>query len=204
MKTLLITVLSIIVLTGTFLYIFQNFISPSNGQNWVSPAALIQSPDPSAEIQSPLPVPAIPRLLSIPDLNVEAIVEDVGLDNENKMDVPKNAMNAGWYNLGVKPGETGNAVMAGHLDKKDGSPAIFYNLTKLKKGDILQVTDNLGQQYRYIVTETKSYALKDFPLQEVFGPNSKARLNLITCEGNFNKSSNLYSHRFVVYSELEK
>ncbi len=68
-----------------------------------------------AYMKQPAPV-SFPKILSIPKLEVNAEIETVGLDNKGAMDVPKNAMNVAWYNLGPKPGEKGNAVMAGHLD----------------------------------------------------------------------------------------
>lgn len=145
-----------------------------------------------------------PVQFSIPSLDVESVeVESVGLDKENKMDIPKNENNVAWYNLGVKPGEMGNAVIAGHYDKKSGDPSVFYDINKLKKGDELVVTDAKGKKLTFEVTEVKTYELSKFPLEEVFGKNSKPRLNLITCEGNFDTNSKLYSHRLVVYSELK-
>lgn len=145
-----------------------------------------------------------PISFSMSALGIEnVIVESVGLDSENKMDVPKNSDNVGWYNLGAKPGQKGSVVMAGHLDKKTGEPAVFYDIKKLKPGDELKITDADDKEFTYLVTKIQSYELSKFPLQEVFGSNDKARLNLITCEGTFDKNSDLYSHRLVVYSELK-
>lgn len=145
-----------------------------------------------------------PISFSIPSLDINnALVESVGLDKDSKMDIPKKDEDVAWYNLGAKPGERGNAVMAGHLDTKTGAPAVFYNINKLKPGDEISVRSKDGKIYKYFVTEVKTYELEKFPLVEVFGAGDKARLNLITCEGNYNKSSKLYSHRLVVYSELK-
>lgn len=145
---------------------------------------------------------SIPKKLSIPIINVEAQVESVGLDSKKAMDVPKGAMNAGWYNLGVKPGEVGNAVMAGHLDKADGSPAVFWNVARLKPGDKITVEDENGKSSSFSVTRVTKYPYDDFPLQEVFGPTDKRRLNLISCNGEWNSKTHNYSERTVVYSEL--
>lgn len=154
---------------------------------------------------SPSPDPVTePLTFSIPSLGIQnAAVESVGLDKEGKMDIPKKDENVAWYNLGAKPGEVGNAVLAGHLDTKSGSPAVFYNISKLKPGDELQVKSKDGKEYKYSVTSVERYELAEFPLIEVFGAGDKPRLNLITCEGNYDKDSRLYSHRLVVYSELK-
>lgn len=148
------------------------------------------------------PVISKPKTLSIPSLNIDASVEFVGLTSKGAMDIPKKDQDVAWYQLGVKPGEIGNAVIAGHLDKKDGSPAVFYDIKNLKKGDKINVEDESGKVRSFVVTRTATYEMEKFPLEEVFGNSTRANLNLITCEGVFNTTSRLYSHRFVVYSEL--
>lgn len=152
-----------------------------------------------------LSTPALePVSFSIPALKLSSItIESVGLDDESKMDIPEDDNNVAWYNLGVKPGEPGNAVIAGHYDKQSGDPAVFYNIGKLKPGDELIVTDESGKNLTFLVKGIRSYKLEDFPLTEVFGLHDQPRLNLITCEGEYDDSSKLYSHRFVVYSELK-
>lgn len=165
-------------------------------------------PSPSATITrefkiEPYSEVLAPSSFSIPKLGVKSVmVESVGLDGQNKMDIPKDEENVAWYNLGAKPGEVGNAVLAGHYDKKTGEPAVFYDLSKLEPGDELVVMDKGNTEYIYKVTKKVSYELDEFPLQEVFGTSHEPRLNLITCEGTYDKSSKLYSHRLVVYSEL--
>lgn len=143
-----------------------------------------------------------PVSISIPKINVNANVESVGMDEKKNMDTPKNADNVAWYNLGYKPGQKGNSVLAGHYDKVDGSPAVFWDLTKLSQGDEIIVTDKDGNETKFAVTRIEKYPYDDFPLQEVFGDTSDAMLNLITCEGDWNSATGMYSHRNVVYSKL--
>lgn len=143
-----------------------------------------------------------PQTLRIPRLGVNASVESVGLTPEGNMGVPKNAGNVGWYNLGYKLGENGSVVLAGHLDDVYGQPAVFYNLSRLQVGDEIFATDQNGKEYRYRVTRKVNYPYNQLPLQEVFVSNDKARLNLITCQGVFDRSQRNYTHRIVVYSEI--
>lgn len=184
-------------LIGVILFGVGTF-SNNDASGLISP-----TPEPRESIQIPQEKNAsVPVTLSIPKLEIETKVEHVGLDKDNAMDIPKVDMNAAWYQLGAKPGELGNSVMAGHFDKKDGTPAVFAKLGELEKGDEIIVTDENGKTLKFNVTETASYKLDEFPLKAVFGSHTKARLNLITCEGIFDKSSKLYSHRLVVFSEL--
>lgn len=144
----------------------------------------------------------LPIKLEIPNIDVSTEVEYVGLDSKRNMDVPKDAANVGWYNLGPKPGELGSAVMAGHLDDPNGNPAVFWDLKKLQKGDEIKISDENGNINTFKVSRIETYPFNEFPLQEVFADISGKYLNLITCEGEFDKATKNYSERTVVYSEL--
>jgi sortase A len=146
--------------------------------------------------------PSLPKTFIVPKLGINAPVEHVGMDSKGAMDVPKNADNVAWYKLGYKVGDKGSAVIAGHFDKVDGSPAVFYNLTSLTKGDEILVRDEAGKEFKYKVTSKQTFNFDEVPLNEVFASSDKARLNLITCDGVFDKNAKNYSKRTVIYSEL--
>lgn len=146
---------------------------------------------------------AEPQTLTIPKLGVTAAVETVGEDAAGRMDVPKGVFNVGWYGPGFKPGEKGNAVMAGHLDTTTGAPAVFYNINQLVQGDQIIVIDKNGKDLTFEVTNVQSYTFDQVPLQEIFGPSDKPKLNLITCTGVWNQGSRNYSNRLVVSAELK-
>lgn len=143
-----------------------------------------------------------PKTISISKINVTAQLESVAMDEKGSMATPDDADNGAWYNLGAKPGQKGNAVIAGHYDKKDGSPAVFWDVGKLVPGDEIVITDAKGNTKKFEVTGSEKYPYDNFPMQKVFGDNSEAMLNLITCEGDWNSSTGMYSHRTVVFSRL--
>jgi sortase A len=163
----------------------------------------VNQTDPEESLQvTPQAVAFIPSRLIVPKLKINAAVEHVGVDKNQNMDVPKQAMNVAWYKSGYKPGEVGNAVMAGHYDRKNGSPAIFYNLSKLSIGDTFSVVSQDGREQKYKVTGRRTYNTNDFPIEQVFGGHNKPRLNLITCSGEWNRNAQSYTKRTVVFSEL--
>ncbi len=143
-----------------------------------------------------------PEKLTISALGINAPVEAVGLDAKRNMDVPKKPEDVGWYKLGYKPGEAGNAVFAGHLDWTNG-PAVFWELNKVKPGDQITVTDNSNRTLTFEVTNKQNYPWNQFPVQDVFGSQGDSKLILITCGGTFDKPSQNYSQRIVVYSILK-
>jgi sortase A len=150
----------------------------------------------------PVEAGIIPEHISIPKINVDAVVESVGMDEKGRMDVPKGADNTAWFKPGYKPGQVGSAVIDGHYDKESGDPAVFYDITKLTKGDEIIVSNGSGKKLTFAVVRIAEYPDDNFPIKEVFGPASKPMLNLITCQGKWNEESHNYSHRGVIYAEL--
>ena len=165
------------------------------------------SPKPAAPKQAP-PKPAPPKRVAKPSrfvintgsVKVNAPVEYLGLTENGGMASPKGWWNVGWYRLGTVPGQPGNAVIAGHLDATKGK-AVFWRLRYLKPGDIVSVTDTDGKITRFRVRKTRVYHKDNFPLNEVFGPSEGAHLNLITCDGTWNRSARVYDKRMVVYTD---
>lgn len=146
----------------------------------------------------------LPKTLEIPKINVDTTIESVGLDSKRNMDVPKDSDNVAWYNLGPKPGEPGSSVIAGHKDEVSGAPSVFWDLKKLEVGDKLLITDENGDIHTFSVTAKKEYPDADFPVEKVFSSKGPAMLNLITCEGVFNQTTKNYTHRTVIFSQLDE
>lgn len=142
-----------------------------------------------------------PRRLSIPRLKIDAPVLDVGLLKAGRMDVPPDGKKLGWYTLGAKPGEVGNAVIAGHLDTAKG-PGAFWELNKSKVGDAIDIYDEQGAKQEFVVRKTALYDMREpQPVTEIFGPAKTRSLNLITCAGTWDRAMSHYDKRFVVYAE---
>lgn len=157
---------------------------------------------PAGELSSAAaPVAGLPQRIRIPALRIDTEVEHVGLAPDGAMDVPKRYDTVGWYALGFRPGELGNAVMAGHLDSKTG-PAIFWRLRDLRPGDEVLVTSDDGAERRFLVRELAHYPFDQAPLDRIFGPGDHAALNLITCGGTFDQPTQNYDQRLVVYATL--
>ena len=198
MKKIFFIVLALVAIT----FLGRTIIQGSKEQTVKAPAAIPKAQTQTVAPQSPAIPKGQPTSLSIPALNITADVESVGMDSEGRMDVPKDDFNVAWYNLGFKPGAIGSSVIAGHFDARSGGPAIFYKLSTLKSGDEITVSYGNGEKFTFTVTESELYDVDDFPLQRVFNTTDKPRLNLITCDGVFDKQSRNYSERLVVYAEL--
>ncbi len=145
----------------------------------------------------------LPVRLKIPKINVDIALEYVGITSQGAVDVPKDPVNAAWFNLGPRPGEIGNAVIDGHSGWKNGIRVAFDNLYKLQKGDRVYVEDDKGVVTSFVVRESKKYD-PHADTADVFSSNDgKSYLNLITCEGIWDKVSKSYSKRLVVFTDKE-
>jgi len=163
----------------------------------------LSSVESQAVHEQPEWIPELPVRLVIPAINVDAHVQYVGLDQGGggEMDVPSNFTDVGWYQDGVRPGMRGSAVIAGHLDGKDVPQAVFYDLSKLKVGDevVIMSEERIEDIFHVVKIETYDY---DAPTTDVFrSVDGKARLNLITCGGEWLSAESLYNKRTVVFTE---
>ncbi len=147
---------------------------------------------------------ALPSRLKIPIINVNANVLHLGLTPEGAMDAPKGPDDVSWYDLGVVPGEVGSAVIAGHYGPwKTGAVSVFEDLNKLQKGDKVSVINEDGSEIVFVVRETKMFLATDNPQTVFSSTDGLAHLNLITCQGIWNKSDQSYSNRYVVFTDKE-
>ncbi|MER5193152.1 class F sortase [Streptomyces sp. NPDC002755] len=158
-------------------------------------------PDVRARSAPALP-PSPPDRVRIPSIHVDAPLTGLALTPAGSLDVPpagkKNL--AGWYEAGTTPGETGTAIVAGHVDNADG-PAVFYDLGALRKGSAVEVDRRDGSVAVFTVDAVEVYRAHDFPDEKVYGAASRPELRVITCGGGYTKSTG-YQGNVVVFAHL--
>ncbi|QFT90573.1 Sortase family protein [Bacillus sp. THAF10] len=145
----------------------------------------------------------VPANLRIPAIKVEASVMKVGLLDNGQMGVPDNEEDVAWFEPGTKPGNTGNAVLAAHVDSREG-PAVFWDLKKMEPGQEVFVTDEDGTELTFVVKRVERYPRDEAPIKEIFGNANSKNLNLITCTGTFDRANGGHEERLVVYTELKE
>ncbi|MDD2515866.1 MAG: class F sortase [Candidatus Gracilibacteria bacterium] len=147
----------------------------------------------------------LPIRLKIPKIGVDATIEYVGITSQGAMDLPKGRANVAWFDLGPRPGDNGNAVIAGHYGIwKDGTSTVFNDLHKLEKGDQIYIEDDKGVTVSFIVRESKKFN-PNADTSDIFNSNDeKSHLNLITCQGVWNKTKKSYPDRLVIFADKEE
>lgn len=144
-----------------------------------------------------------PVRLEIPAIGVDAIVEQVGRLPNGAMDVPKIAENVAWFDESAIPGQSGKAsVIAGHLDSPYG-PAVFYKLRMLVPGDEMAVTYANGDRRVFVIETKERYFFDQAPVDKIFGGTPRRTLNLITCDGAWDRGAANYQQRLVVYARMK-
>ena len=90
-------------------------------------------------------------------------------------------------------------MLIGHVDSKNG-PGIFYKLPQLKKGDVVMVTRSDRSVARFRVQLVKRYPKRSFPTALVYQGDGKASLRLVTCGGEFDRSTGHYLDNTIVFA----
>ncbi|QST00529.1 class F sortase [Pontibacillus sp. ALD_SL1] len=143
-----------------------------------------------------------PTRVRIPAINVDAPIVQKGLNEEREMEVPDNGEDVGWFEPGTMPGNSGNAILAGHVDDRTG-PAVFFDLKDLEQGDLIYLTGKDGKELTFEVNKVIAYPKDNAPLHKIFGPSNQRNLNLLTCTGTFDHSIQDHEERLVVYTSLK-
>lgn len=128
-------------------------------------------------------------------------VTDLGLREDNSLDVPSDAATVGWYDRSSSPGTVGPAVMAGHVNYS-GEDGTFATLKDVKKDDTVEVHRKDGTTAVFRVDEVGQYDKDAFPTDTVYGPTSDAEIRLITCGGVFNSARRSYDDNIVVFGRI--
>jgi sortase (surface protein transpeptidase) len=170
----------------------------------------VENPKPVAAVPaavglgSSFTVPSQPVRLLIPAIGVDAAIESVGLSLTGNGDIgiPTNFTDVAWYNEGPIPGMPGSAVIDGHLDGRKVPRAVFYDLGALRPGDLVGVVDQGGKTLQFQVVRLATYDYNASTSDIFSSDTTKARLNLITCAGDWLKDRKLYNKRVVVFTEL--
>ncbi|MDQ1483487.1 MAG: hypothetical protein QOF35_1563 [Actinomycetota bacterium] len=143
-----------------------------------------------------------PVAIEIPSIGVRTgRFVDLGRAGDGSLQVPKDFSAVGWYAQGSSPGQLGSAVLAGHVDGRNG-PAIFYRLGALRPGAAVRVGRKDGSTATFSVDRIQRFSKDRFPTELVYGSTSRAELRLITCGGSFDRTSGHYVDNVVAFAHL--
>ena len=175
--------------------------SSASGPGSLLPALPNGPTGPAHDATSPHEQVARPVRVRIPAIGVDSSLQTLGLTKSGELQTPSRWQQAGWYGDGVRPGDIGPAVIAGHIDSVSG-PAVFYRLRELRPGDRVYVSRADGSTVTFSVSTIAEYPKSRFPTEAVYGPTSEPVLRLVTCTGVFDARHHNYLDNLVVTAVL--
>lgn len=141
-----------------------------------------------------------PTQLRIPAIGVNSRLMELGLQSDGSLEVPPDALPAGWFTGSPTPGELGPAIIAGHV-RWNGTPGVFEHLADLDVDDVVEIAREDGSIAVFRVTRIEHFAKSAFPTEAVYGNIPRAGLRLITC-GGLDPDTNSYEENVVVFAVL--
>ena len=138
----------------------------------------------------------VPVQLAIESIGVDApveILETVG----GVMQQPSDEDHVAWYKETARLGETGNILIAGHLNWWGVPEAVFFALGTLEEGDEVVLLDDEETAWTYEVEWVRQESNLDPPTEEVLGMTDYEAVTLITCGGEWDNSISEYDERTV-------
>ncbi|MFI6039956.1 class F sortase [Streptomyces sp. NPDC051315] len=201
--------------TVVFLLLTLNLIGGNETSSAPSPPPHAPQAAPTAPVAPVAPVApsghatgkylprAKPVRLLIPKISVDAPFTDLSIGPKGELEAPpaNNTNLVGWHAKGASPGEKGTAIIAGHVDTAT-APAVFAELSELKKGDVFHVRRADGRQASFVVYDAETFDKDRFPDGRVYGDTDDAQVRLITCAGDYDRSARDYTANLVVFARL--
>lgn len=152
-------------------------------------AAAEPSEQPTPEAPEPAVAAALPgsepTSLRIDAIGVDEKVFPIGLGQNGELLAPRGeqADLAAWFDGSPTPGESGPAVIEGHVTW-GGEPSVFFELGGLTPGDRIEVDREDGTVATFEVYDSARYPKDEFPTVAVYGRTDGPELRLITCAGD--------------------
>lgn len=144
--------------------------------------------------QAPLSEARVPSL-AVPELGIRnASIIPVGVDAGGRLAVGPSVRSVYTWRQGVRPGQLGSAVIAGHTWSQGAG--VFDQLGTLRPGDRVSVGRADFEVTR--VRRVRSLPARD--VQALFSDRGRARLVLITC-GDRSNTTGVYASRILVYAD---
>ncbi len=113
------------------------------------------------------------------------------------MATPTDPDGVAWWQHGPGMGVPGNVVFAAHVNW-DNRLRPFGLLHRLQEGDAIQVIDERGRGFEYVVESSQWVRAEGAPVEEIFAQPDVPTVTLITCGGEDVAARREYLDRLIV------
>ena len=169
-----------------------------------SPDPLPASPSTAVRRAPDGELPAsVPIRVQVPSIGIDSALLPLGKQPNGEVQTPPGEPGspAGWYQDSPTPGQTGSAVILGHVNTTNSDIGLFYRLHELTPGQAITVTRADHIAAVFTVDRVDLYHKATFPTVEVYRNADRPEVRLITC-GGYNPATREYLDNTVVYAHL--
>ncbi|MHB8221174.1 MAG: DUF7507 domain-containing protein, partial [Acidimicrobiales bacterium] len=139
----------------------------------------------------------VPNELSIPSLGVVAPLVPETIVGSS-LGIPGDVKQVGiWTGGAPVDSPSGTVLLAGHINWYNQGNGALYDLSQIKPGAIIHVSDSSGNITTWVASSLQAYPKSELP-QDIFSPNGSRQLVLVTCGGAFVPSTGHYVDNVVV------
>lgn len=132
--------------------------------------------------------------LRVPTLGISgATIIPVGIDARGQLAVGPSVRAVYTWSKGVRPGQPGSAVLAGHTWSQGAG--VFDNLGTMKIGDRFSV----GRSAFRVTRVQRVRSMSNQQVRDLFSDRGRARVVLITC-GDRSAATGVYASRILVHA----
>jgi sortase (surface protein transpeptidase) len=131
-------------------------------------------------------------------LEIDAQVVPIGIAGDGQIEVPDDVRSVGWYRFGPAPGDTGSAVLVGHVDDHLQGMGVLARIGDLNPGDAIEIDDAAAGIHGFTVVSREQWTKSQIPMGRLFDRGGQPRLVLITCGGAFDASRLQYDDNIAI------
>lgn len=145
-----------------------------------------------------------PISVEIPSIRVRSEVFPLGINPDGALGVPSGnrADDVAWFRDSPTPGETGPAVLEGHVTYGDAR-SVFFDLGAVRPGATVIVQRADGSRAVFDVYRVSRFPKTAFPTQLVYGNTTGPELRVITCGGDVDGSGH-HLDNTIVFARLHR
>lgn len=129
-------------------------------------------------------------------------IDPVGVAPDGQMEIPEDALRAGWYRYAASPADdAGSVVVAAHAGSFVTPRGPLYDLRDARVGHTVELTDANGTTTTWSVTAVEQLGKVTIDFGRYFDRTGPRRLVLITCGGRWDAERQSYDDNIIVTAE---
>ncbi|MDE9364736.1 class F sortase [Luteipulveratus sp. YIM 133132] len=147
----------------------------------------------------------VPTRVVVDRIGADLPLVALGVDRAGRMALPSSSHVGAWYRFGPAPGDTAGAVVvSSHVDSSEDGVGPLSRIGRLHRGDRITVRTSDGRSYGYRVERVVHIDKTSLDTGLLFSRSGPPRLHLVTCGGEFDRSTGHYEQNVVAVAAADR